>query len=163
MNNEDARIFIRLYLDFVSKIHQDKEIPLSPLSKSFRSQININFNMDEEKARVCRKFGRQQLKKSIALAQEGLLLQSIEKAERAMVLRPDDPKPLIMLMRLHMPKYRNENQKAQFYAKHVLNLDPSHQKANELLLNVSGTVSRSKYLIGASLAAILVFVSSWTS
>ena len=159
MNNEEARIFIRSYLDFVSKMHVDEEsqAPAAPLSKVFRVQIHNEFDMDDDKARACRKFGRQQLKKSIALAQEGLLLQSIEKAQRAMFLRPDDPKPLVMLMRLYMPKYRNEPDAAKFYAQHVLRLDPSHQKANELLSDTDEKPSKSKYLIGASLAACIVF------
>jgi len=159
VNNEEARIFIRSYLDFVSKIYVEKDSKnsIAPLSKSFREKIHDEFTMDDDKARACRKFGRQQLKKSIALAQEGLLLQSIEKAQRAMFLRPDDPKPLVMLMRLYMPSYRNELQKAEFYARHVLNLDPSHQKANELLNGTAGKQSKSKYLMGASLAACIVF------
>lgn len=157
VNNEDARLFIRSYLDFVSTIHQDKETPKCPLTQTERAKIHDEFGMSDEKARVCRKFGRQQLKKSIALAQEGLLVQSIEKAERAMYLRPDDPKPLVMLMRLYMPKYRNEIQAAKFYAQHVLRLDPSHQKANECLNEDSNKTSRRTYLIGASLAACLVF------
>lgn len=156
VNNEEARIFIRSYLNFVSDAHKD-EGPASPLTKSFRAKIHDEFDMNDDKARVCRKFGRQQLKKSIALAQEGLLIQSIEKAERAMFLRPDDPKPLVMLMRLYMPKYKNENQKAAFYARHVLNLDPSHQKANECINGDSKKTPRSKYLIGASVAACFVF------
>lgn len=159
MNNEEARIFIRSYLDFVSKTHVDKEsqAPVAPLPKAFRTTIHNEFDMDDDKARACRKFGRQQLKKSIALAQEGLLLQSIEKAQRAMFLRPDDPKPLVMLMRLYMPKYRNELDTAKLYAQHVLELDPSHQRANELLSDTDKNPSKSKYLIGASLAACIVF------
>lgn len=159
MNNEEARIFIRSYLDFVSTMHVGKEgkDPVPPLSKAFRAKIHSEFDMDDDKARACRKFGRQQIKKSIALAQEGLLLQSIDKAQRAMFLRPDDPKPLVMLMRLYMPKYRNEPDKAKFYAQHVLLLDPSHQRANELLSDTDEKPSKSKYLMGASLAACIVF------
>ena len=159
MNNEEARTFIRSYLDFVHKIHDkaDDLSPISPLPKDVRKRIYVEFDMNDVKARACRKFGRQQLKKSISLAQEGLLLQSIDKAENAMFLRPDDPKPLVMLMRLYMPKYRNESLKAEFYARHVLQLDPSHQKANELLREPQNSLSKSKYLLGASLAACVAF------
>ena len=157
MNNEEARIFIRSYLDFVSQIPQETEEATSPLTQSFRVKINDEFNMNDDKARVCRKYGRQQLKKSITLAREGLLLQSVEKAERAMFLRPDDPKPLVMLMRLYMPEYINEVEKARFYATYVLKLDPSHQKASDVLSEDSNKKSKFKYLIGASLAACLVF------
>ena len=139
MNNEEARIFIRSYLDFVSKMHVGKEgkDPIPPLSKAFRAKIHTEFDMDDDKARACRKFGRQQIKKSIALAQEGLLLQSIDKAQRAMFLRPDDPKPLVMLMRLYMPKYRNEPDKAKFYAQHVLRLDPGRWSRQLLALVIT--------------------------
>ena len=156
MNNEQARDFIRSYLDVVEEVHTKEDIWTSPLSKEERAIIQKKLEMDDNKARICRKFGRQQLKKSIALAQDGLLLQSIDKAERAMFLRPDDPKPLVMLMRLYLPEYRNEAEKADMYAAKVLELDPSHEKAKEIRSS-SKSPSKVKYLVGSAVAACVVF------
>lgn len=157
MNNEQARVFIRSYLGLVKKLHPKKEGGWSePLNDEDRCTVNEELEMDDAKARACRKFGRVQLKKSIALAKEGLLLQSIDKAEQAMYLRPDDPKPLVMLMRLYMPKYRNRPEYSNLYAQRVLVLDPSHQNAQELI-QTRHAFPRSRYLIASSIAACVVF------
>ena len=153
---ETIKNLIRSFLQACRASKSAQQACIAPLNDKQRNKIYQDLSIGEDEKKAFRKFGRHQLKKSLSLAKEGLLLQSIEKVEQAMFLRPYDPKPLVMLMRLYMPNYRNNAEKALFYAQEVLLLDPSHEIAKTIVSPPKKPYFR--YLFAASFAACVLFV-----
>ena len=103
-------------------------------SDEYREKIQKEMSIDEKTMRLFRKFGRHLLQKSTDHAQKEILKPVWIKPKKVLWLRREIQKPVVLLMRLHMPKYKDDPELARRYAHAVLpNLDPNHVRAKKLL------------------------------
>ena len=158
MEQSEGKKIINTYLEKMESHFSNQKYCVP--SNAFRQKIEEELELNDANMRLFRKFGRHLLQKSTDNARKGNLETSIEKAKKAVWLRPGDPKAVVLLMRLHMPKYKNDPELAQKYAQEVLVLDPNHIRAQKILASSQPT-SRN-YLFISVLAAVVLFAFSTT-
>ena len=153
MEQSEGKKIINIYLEKMESHFSDKKYCIPSLS--VRQKIEEELDLNDSNMRLFRKFGRHLLKKSTDNARKGYLETSIDKAKKAVWLRPGDPKAVVLLMRLHMPKYKDDPKLAQKYAEEVLSLDPNHVRAKKIL--ESSLPTSRNYLFISVLAAVVLF------